>query len=64
MTYEFIYAHDPPMVIMEDDGDELFHVYVEGELVGLGHNFEAALEIAEEVFDAIHGDPLEEGDYL
>lgn len=61
MTYDKVYSQDPVIIITEDDGDGLFHVYVEGDLVGIGHTSEDAEAIAEEVFDAIVGDPLEEG---
>ena len=61
MTYERVYSYDPAIIIAEDDRDGYFHVYVEGDLVGIGHSMDAAEEIAEEVFDSLVGDPLDEG---
>ena len=61
MTYEIVYSYDPAIIIAEEDTDGYFHVYVEGDLVGIGHDMDSATEIAEEVFDALVGDPLEEG---
>ena len=63
MMYEEIYSDDPTIIIVEEDpvdGIESYYVYCDGSMCGIGHNYEAALEIAEEVFAAVTGDPLEE----
>ena len=64
MTYDQVFSEDPPIIITEDDQDEYFHIYVEGDLVGICLTEDEAFDIANEVLDAIVGEELQEGDYL
>lgn len=55
MTYERVYSYDPPIIIVEDDSDDRFHLYVIGESVGLAYTMEEAEEMAAEIFDELTG---------
>ena len=63
MDYDMVYSEDPPIIITEA-GDGYFHIFLEGEFVGLAHNYEEADLLASEVHAAVAGEPTEEGDYL
>lgn len=60
MTYDEVYSYNPPIIITEDDGDGYWHVYIEGELVGIAYDRDEAELLAEETFDSIIGEFAEE----
>jgi len=60
LTYDEVYSYDPPIILTEDDGDNFWHVYIEGQLVGIAYSKDEAEQIAEEAFDAIVGGDVEE----
>lgn len=59
MAYDLVYSEEPPVIITEAD-DGFFHIYVEGELMGIAYEEEESYNLAEEILKAILGDPLEE----
>ena len=63
MAYDIVYSEEPPIIITEAD-DGYYHIFLEGEFVGLAHNYEEADLMAAEVHAAVTGEPQQEGDYL
>lgn len=58
-AYDWVFSEDPIIIVTEDD-DGLYHIYVEGEFVGLTHGSQQAKEMAQEIFDAVNGIDQEE----
>jgi len=62
---EHVFSTDPPIIVVEDEDDNIddvviFHVYAEGEHVGMAYTAQEAKELAQEVFAALTGEPQEE----
>lgn len=61
-VYDWVFSEDPAIIITEDD-DGTYTIYVEGEFAAHVWGSQQAKETAQEIFDSVVGEDLHEEDY-